>query len=169
MSNRERWIIYPLLFMALLFGLKQGLVPKPTLLEAPTLICKELQIVDSMDPSSRKVRVQLNQGRNGAGQVGLFNGENEQTVLLSTTGDASGGAVVIFGQNEKMVGALATHETGGYLELNASDSDRSIRFAFPGESQESDESNGAPEPLDISPSDLDLSEPDASDDVSRDE
>ena len=51
MTDRERWIVYPLLFMALGFGLRNGIEIQADhqdahVLQTESIRCRELRVVD---------------------------------------------------------------------------------------------------------------------------
>ena len=57
MSERERWIVYPLLFLALGAALRDKLVDRTT---AKSIVCQELTIVDEECPISNPANVGAN-------------------------------------------------------------------------------------------------------------
>src|SRR5689334_2625742 len=60
MTERERWIVYPLLFLALGAALRDKLVDRTT---ARSIVCQELMIVDEDSPSPQSQRVLARIGR----------------------------------------------------------------------------------------------------------
>jgi hypothetical protein len=68
MSERERWIVYPLLFLALGVSLREKLVP--TLPES--VYCKELVVVDERHPTQALVKIGGSQGAGEGGPAGVL-------------------------------------------------------------------------------------------------
>src|SRR5690242_10308895 len=60
MTERERWIVYPLLFLALGAALRDKLVDRTT---TKSIVCQELMIVDEDSPGSQSQRVLARIGR----------------------------------------------------------------------------------------------------------
>ena len=54
MSERERWVVYPLLFLALGAALRDKLVDRTT---TKSIVCQELTIVDEEPDGQNPVRV----------------------------------------------------------------------------------------------------------------
>ncbi|HEX4412508.1 MAG TPA: hypothetical protein VH107_02695 [Lacipirellulaceae bacterium] len=83
MSDRERWIIYPLLFLALGAALRDKFV-EPTVRKS--IVCQELTVVDDDVPGQEGARILAKIGPNseaaGSGVV-LVNGALEVTGVLN--------------------------------------------------------------------------------------
>jgi hypothetical protein len=60
MSERERWVVYPLLFLALGAALRDKLVDRTT---SKSIVCQELTIVDEEPIGNQPVRVLAKIGR----------------------------------------------------------------------------------------------------------
>jgi len=63
MSERERWVVYPLLFLALGAALRDKLVDRTT---TKSIVCQELTIVDEEPDGQKPVRVLARIGRTEA-------------------------------------------------------------------------------------------------------
>ncbi len=63
MSERERWVVYPLLFLALGAALRDKLVDRTT---TKSIVCQELTIVDEEPDGQKPVRVLAKIGRTEA-------------------------------------------------------------------------------------------------------
>src|SRR4029079_15184206 len=80
MTERERWIVYPLLFLALGAALRDKLVDRTT---TKSIVCQELSIVDEGSPGQLSQRTLTRIGRakptSGGKSVGYFqiNGDVE--------------------------------------------------------------------------------------------
>jgi len=85
MSQRERWVVYPLLFLALGLALRDKLVPsrlKAWSLDAAIVRCDQLEVLDG--EGNPRVRLGV-VGRGG--QVELDTPEGQTTLVLGTDGD----------------------------------------------------------------------------------
>src|SRR6185436_1502079 len=60
MTERERWIVYPLLFLALGAALRDKLVDRTT---TRSIVCQELLIVDEDSPGPQSQRILAKLGR----------------------------------------------------------------------------------------------------------
>jgi hypothetical protein len=60
MTERERWIVYPLLFLALGAALRDKLFDRTT---SKSIVCQELTVVDAEPVGNRQVRVLAKIGR----------------------------------------------------------------------------------------------------------
>lgn len=86
MSSRERWIIYPLLFMALAYGWKANVMP-PEEVKCRKLVCGDLTAVRATVGSLESTRasaVELETARSVTGQLLVQQDEMKQLELLST-------------------------------------------------------------------------------------
>jgi hypothetical protein len=68
MSERERWVVYPLLFLALGAALRDKLIDRTT---ARSIVCQDLSIVDEETSGSRPPRVLATIGRTKEGGASL--------------------------------------------------------------------------------------------------
>jgi len=83
MSERERWIIYPLLFFALGAGVRDKILQR---VEVKEIVCESLKIVDRQDPSKplaelgfrRKNNQEPSQLADRVGRLRLFNSEGRE-------------------------------------------------------------------------------------------
>ncbi len=83
MSERERWIIYPLLFFALGAGVRDKILQR---VEVKEIVCESLKIVDRQDPSKplaelgfrRKNNQQPSQLADRMGRLRLFDSDGRE-------------------------------------------------------------------------------------------
>jgi hypothetical protein len=61
MSERERWVVYPLLFLALGAALRDKLFDRTT---SKSIVCQELTVVDEEPAGRQPVRILAHIGRN---------------------------------------------------------------------------------------------------------
>ncbi len=78
MSNRERWILYPLLFFALLLGAK-ATFDRLTQAEFQRIECSALRVNSLHGPA----RVLLGESLDGMGEITLYNATGEPAVFIS--------------------------------------------------------------------------------------
>jgi hypothetical protein len=71
MSERERWVVYPLLFLALGAALRDKLFDRTT---TRSIVCQELTVVDEQPIGSQPVRVLAKIGRAQSADAGGPNG-----------------------------------------------------------------------------------------------
>ncbi len=90
MSERERWIIYPLLFFALGAALRDKLLHR---IDAKEIYCESLKIVDQQDPTGRALaeigiqRARTNDPTQLADRVGmlrLVNSDGKEVCRLAS-------------------------------------------------------------------------------------
>jgi hypothetical protein len=84
MSDRERWVLYPLLCLALGAGLWNKLAP-PVQLEASQVKCRELVIVDE----NEQRKVLLTSGSEG-GAIVIWNATDDVMLTIGHQGPLSG-------------------------------------------------------------------------------
>ena len=74
MSTRERWIVYPLLFLAL------GTAIKPKLVPAERVSCRHLEVVDEkLEP-----RIRMSAGALDNGEIRIINRDGKAVVRLKS-------------------------------------------------------------------------------------
>lgn len=90
MSERERWIVYPLLFFALGAAVRDKILHR---VDAKEIYCESLKIVDKQDPSGRPLaelgiqRARFNDPTQTADSVGLLrliNSEGQEVCHLAS-------------------------------------------------------------------------------------
>ena len=98
MTTRERWIVYPLLFLALGIALRDKLIP-PTLIEAEQIRCDRLETEETAcqslsvtSPGNREL-IHLGTAANGMGRFEL-RGVDGATVVAVGTDPAGRSGVV---------------------------------------------------------------------------
>ena len=97
MTSRERWTVYPLLFLAIGLAMRPGeesqLEIQTELLSSSTIRCREI-LIESDDGT-----VLLHMGRvvdGGGGRIEVKNAAGENTVALGTRPDESLGRIEFF-------------------------------------------------------------------------
>jgi hypothetical protein len=69
MSERERWVVYPLLFLALGAALRDKLIDRTI---TRNIVCQELSVIDEETPGNQPPRVLARFGRSGSARVGTL-------------------------------------------------------------------------------------------------
>ncbi|MCA9246313.1 MAG: hypothetical protein KDA42_04330 [Planctomycetales bacterium] len=121
MSNRERWIVYPLLFLALSASLRDRLTGYTYSLQKilGTGMQIDLQSGELRGREIRCARLVVDEIRCRA--VAVTTGHNEPVVILASgEQDAtkhSDGGIFLYNRRGKQVGTLAGHSEGGLLTL----------------------------------------------------
>jgi len=100
MSSRERWTVYPLLFLAIGLAIRAAAVPperfeaaKVDSLEVTRLVCREI-VVEADDGT-----VLIHMGRvvgKGGGRIEIKDAEGVDTIAIGTRPDSREGAVEHF-------------------------------------------------------------------------
>jgi hypothetical protein len=117
MSERERWVVYPLLFLALGAALRDKLFDRTT---TRSIVCQELTVVDEQPVGSQPVRVLARIGRAQSADAGgpqgqlLVNGELEIVDEAVVGQQVATVTVAKVGREAPSRGSSA----GGYLVVN---------------------------------------------------
>ena len=112
MSSRERWTVYPLLFLALGLAVRSIAVPQGDFaaarvdaLESTRLVCKEL-VIESTDGT-----ILVHMGRvvgGGGGRIEIKDSDGIDTMAVGTRPDNRAGAVEFFDAAGEPIGELTT-------------------------------------------------------------
>jgi hypothetical protein len=117
MTSRERWTIYPLLFLALGLAFRAVALPfdKAAVqrIEAGTIICGE--IVLAADDGTKLVHIGRVKGA-GGGRIEIFDGKGTDAIAIGTTADAAGGAIEFFDAAGKPAGRVGGDEPARLAE-----------------------------------------------------
>jgi hypothetical protein len=136
MSERERWVVYPLLFLALGAALRDKLFDRTT---TRSIVCQELTVVDEQPVGNQPVRVLARIGRTQTADAGgpqgqlLVNGELEIVDEAVVGQQVATVTVAKVGREAPSPGSSA----GGYMLLNgqlqakALNADRYLYRGFP--------------------------------------
>jgi hypothetical protein len=136
MSERERWVVYPLLFLALGAALRDKLFDCTT---TRSIVCQELTVVDEQPVGNQPVRVLARIGRTQSADAGgprgqlLVNGELEVVDEAVVGQQVATVTVAKVGREAPSRGSSA----GGYLVLNGQlqakviNADRFLYRGFP--------------------------------------
>jgi len=123
MSNRERWIVYPLLFFALLLAAKdQVTAVKPINMEPQDLVCGRL-IAQTIDCAELRATSVIGRGLEAI--------DNDDRVRVRLLGDAAdGGLVTCFGGEGQHLVAIGSDPNGqfGVMETNQADGGTMVRL-----------------------------------------
>jgi hypothetical protein len=107
MSTRERWIVYPLLFLAL------GTAIKPKVVPAERVICRNLEVVDdALEP-----RIRLSAAGSNDGEIRILNRAGKAVVLLESDAAAGAGSIKTLGSNGQVQTTMAASASGGDGEI----------------------------------------------------
>lgn len=112
MSDRERWIVYPLLFLGIGFGLKSQW-PQPDDLECRSIRCKEV-IVDSLDGTSR---VRVGSTSTQSGEIRLYGATGQLVLALGTDGTGTRGMVQTLDDQRNSRAVIGSDTAGGFVRL----------------------------------------------------
>ena len=118
MTSRERWTIYPLLFLSLGLGTRLAIVPtgrfaavKVDELEAKRVVCQELIIEDD-----RKTVV-IHLGRlekDGGGRIEIADASGETRAAIGTQREQPGGVIEISNSRGETIVTVSADELGDY-------------------------------------------------------
>ncbi len=107
MSPRERWTVYPLLFLAIGLAVRSVAVPPERLqveeLEAVRIVCGE--IVVSVDDETKLVHIGRMKG-GGGGRVEISDREGHVAVAIGTPADGREGTIEFFDAEGETTGLL---------------------------------------------------------------
>jgi hypothetical protein len=103
MSTRERWVVYPLLFLAL------GTAIKPKLVPAERVSCRFLEVVDQ----ELRPRIRLTAGAADEGAIRIINRIGQPVVVLRTDAATRAGLIETLSDDGKPQTAMMSSATGG--------------------------------------------------------
>ncbi len=92
MTSRERWIIYPLLFLALGAALRDKMVPgnvEAFSVDCSQLTCHRLDVIGPEGDSG----IRMGTVATGTGQIELYNADEEQIVRIGPDGSGKQGRI----------------------------------------------------------------------------
>ena len=114
MTDRERWTVYPLLFLAIGLAMRAVLVPPEAMgeLEVVRLVCREIVVQDG----DRRVMLHLGRVVGGGGRIEI--------------NDAEGNALMSFGSTPPE-GGDSTAGDGADTRLDRANPPAAIEFAGP--------------------------------------
>lgn len=133
MSNRERWILYPLLILALALGAKAVMGPSETVFNAVScqrLQCNEMELIDPVS-KRRIVRMGLDPADREA-KIVLFDDGAQPAVTLSVAGDKKIGTLdaeivrVRHPESHKRIVELGAGEKLGQLTFYGDDDTKAM-------------------------------------------
>jgi hypothetical protein len=107
MSTRERWIVYPLLFLAL------GTAIKPKLVPAERVICRNLEVVDD----ELQPRIRLSTAASDDGEIRIINRGSKAVVLLKSGAATQAGIIETFNSHGQVQTAMMSSGSGGEGEI----------------------------------------------------
>lgn len=107
MTNRERWTVYPLLFLAIGLALRAVAVPTDRLsagvVEASRIVCGE--IVVAAEDGTKLVHIGRVTG-GGGGRIEVNDGEGVEAIAIGTVPQSRDGFVEFFNGDGQLVGRL---------------------------------------------------------------
>jgi len=107
MSSRERWTVYPLLFLAIGLALRAVALPPERLdvdtIEAARVICGE--IVVTSDDGTKLVHVGRVKGQ-GGGRIEISDHDGHEAVAVGTGPEGRDGTVEVFDAEGATIGLL---------------------------------------------------------------
>jgi hypothetical protein len=112
MSDRERWIVYPLLFLAIGFGLKSQW-PRPDDLECRSVRCKNI-VVDNLDGTPC---IRLGSTQVQAGEIRLYGAARQPVMTLGADRGGNQGIVETFDASRNQRVVMGSDATGGFVRL----------------------------------------------------
>ncbi len=112
MNSRERWTVYPLLFLAIGLAVRAAALPPERVdalaaqvVEAEQLVCREL-VVTGTDGT-----VLVHVGRvvgGGGGRIEIKNAAGVDAIAVGTGGEGRAGSVEFFGADGKPAGPVVS-------------------------------------------------------------
>ncbi len=132
MSNRERWIIYPLLFMTLGITIRGRLfLPKARTpgvkveqVDAVDIQCRSLTVTDA----DGATRLQIGVTSSNAGQLEIYKGSEEMVVLIGTDQAGQSGLIEVFGPDQQVAAYVGFREDEPGVFVDVLESGRSMRL-----------------------------------------
>lgn len=106
MTSRERWTVYPLLFLAIGLALRANVLPPEQVgdLDITRLTCRELVVVDDRgNPFVRTGR----DSADGGGRIELFDSGRRLAVVIGAGAVAEDASIRFFDSQEREVDRLA--------------------------------------------------------------
>jgi hypothetical protein len=103
MSTRERWIVYPLLFLAL------GTAIKPKLVPAERVACRHLEVVDE----ELQPRIRLTAGARDDGAIRIMNRSGQAVVMLKSDAATRAGLIETLNDAGRVQTAMMSSAGGG--------------------------------------------------------
>ncbi len=116
MTDRERWIVYPLLFFALLMGIRIQLVT-PDDIRCEKVTCQELRVRDL----NGQLAALLIGGRTGGAEFMLFSPGRQVALQMAADANGDGGSLEWHNGHGETSGRLGSQDGGGYLKLLGED------------------------------------------------
>jgi hypothetical protein len=124
MTDRERWIVYPLLFMALGFGLRNGIEIQAEhqdarVLQTESIRCRELRVVDESGKTVTHLGVSSTNGEGiiECGEIHVFNEHGKAIAQIKANPDSGAGTFQAANGNGTWQAVLSANPTSGVLTL----------------------------------------------------
>jgi len=107
MTSRERWTVYPLLFLAIGLAMRAAMIPPPDLevdsLEAGRIVCGE--IVVTADDGTKLVHIGRVKG-GGGGRIEIADRTGAEAVAIGTGPESRDGSIEFFDADGNPTGTL---------------------------------------------------------------
>ena len=123
MTTRERWVVYPLLFLSLGLALRDKIIPpnmQAESIEAETIRCDQLvagraeSSLLTIAGESGEARIRLLAGANRTGRLEVFGQHGEVLFLAGADGSGQAGVAEVFASGKPQV-QLRSSDTGGLV------------------------------------------------------
>jgi hypothetical protein len=124
MNNRERWIIYPLLFFAISLAAKTQM-DQAFELDTGQVVCRELRVVD------RRGDVQLRLTADRAGGLLVLQDRRQAAAVVLNAVASGGGQVLVVGDNDLAAAELRGTPAGGQVQLWGANGQPAILLGYP--------------------------------------
>lgn len=122
MSNRERWILYPLLVLALGASLRTQLFPafgnmRVRDFESGAIRCSNLEVSESIliRGEDKKVRVLISDASNRTGQIHILGEDGKSVVALGANKATGAGAIDVYNAEGQIRVKVTSLEDGGAI------------------------------------------------------
>lgn len=122
MSNRERWILYPLLVLALGASLRTQLFPafgnmRVRDFESGTIRCSNLEVAESIliRGEDKKAKVLISDASNRSGQIHILGEDGKSVVALGANKATGAGAIDVYNAEGQVRVKVTSLEDGGAI------------------------------------------------------
>ncbi len=140
MSNRERWIIYPLLFLALGASIRTHVFPSFDRLFTGDLQADDIQVSNRVKCDTLEVtksillrgddgqaRIVISDASNRSGQIHILGRDGKSIIAMGASKETGAGQIHILGQDGTSAIALGTNEATGSGVIDVLNSESQLR------------------------------------------
>jgi len=111
MTSRERWVLYPLLFLTLGIVMRDKFFQRDTPIRARHILCRHLDVVDS----NGQPQVQIEGIDDVGGVLKLYGAEGRPLVAMGPDETRKSGIIETYGAGGKPQVQLWSHQYGGMV------------------------------------------------------